>query len=263
MMNSSVTTPLRFVFCVRSFKGRIRRVFVAEVVRLRAVVVNLKSHDFTYGNCLLQSSCREPDGFEFPGTAFALVAFVSSSLPSSRFPMRTRLLTQNLANSNRRRGVVTLEVILLLPILVILLLAVIEFGLIMAAAQHVEAATRLGAKFAAESNNLPVFNAPSMMDNLKERVDQYLNTAGYTDSCQVILEHNVMGMGNLSQLNPLGSPCSCTPEPGPIGSLPAGSVRVTVCLSLSGNVPNVLDMFGFDISNRSLRQSVVWAYEDP
>jgi hypothetical protein len=182
--------------------------------------------------------------------------------PDMQVPMRIR---RSLPRSSRRnhRGVITLEVILLLPILVILLLAVIEFALIMAAAQHVEAASRLGAKLAAETNNLPLFNAPSTMDNLKERVDQYLNTAGYTDSCQVILEHNVMGMGNPAQFNPLGSPCSCTPEPGPIGSLPFGSVRVTVCLALSGNVPNVLDMFGFDISNRTVRQSVVWIYEEP
>jgi hypothetical protein len=176
--------------------------------------------------------------------------------------MRSPLLLQKPSNA-LRRGVVTLEVILLFPILLILLLAVIEFGLIMAAAQHVEAASRLGAKLAAETSNLPLFNAPSTMDNLKERVDQYLNTAGYTDSCQVILEHNVMGMGNPAQFNPLGSPCNCTPEPGPMGSLPAGSVRVTVCLALSGNVPNVLDMYGFDISNRTVRQSVVWIYEEP
>lgn len=182
--------------------------------------------------------------------------------PDLQSPMRPRLFDLNQSTRNRR-GVITLEVILLLPILVILLLAVIEFGLIMAAAQHVEAASRLGAKLAAESTNLPLFNAPSTMDNLKERVDQYLNTAGYTDACQVILEHNVSGMGNPLQFNPLGSPCSCTPEPGPIGSLPSGSVRVTVCLSLSGNVPNALDMFGFDISNRTVRQSVVWVYEQP
>lgn len=177
-------------------------------------------------------------------------------------PMRSQLFPLKPARGTRR-GVITLEVILLLPILIILLLAVFEFALMMAAAQHVEAASRLGAKLAAESTNLPMFNAPSSMDNLKERVDQYLNTAGYTDSCQVILEHNVMGQGNPSQSNPLMSPCSCTPEIGPLGSLPSGSVRVTVCLALSGNVPNALGTFGFDISNRTIRQSVVWVYEEP
>jgi Flp pilus assembly protein TadG len=157
--------------------------------------------------------------------------------------------------------VVALEVLLLFPILVIMLLAVVEFGLIMAAGKHVEFASRLGAKLAAESSNLELFNAPSTMDNLKDQVDQYLNTAGYTDSCQVLLEHNVTGVANPSQANPLMADCPCTPVSGPIGSLPPESVRVTVCLPMTGNIPNSLETFGFDISGCVIRQSVVWIYE--
>ncbi len=163
----------------------------------------------------------------------------------------------------KKRGVVALEFLLLFPILVILLLAVVEFGLIMAAAKHVEFASRLGAKLAAEAANLETFNQPATSNNLKTQVDRYLNTAGYTDSCQVILEHNVGGFANPSQSNPAIANCPCTPVYGPIASLPMQSVRVTVCLPMLGNIPNCLSTFGYDVSACSIRQSAVWIYEQP
>lgn len=173
----------------------------------------------------------------------------------------------------RRRAVVTLELILAIPILLIVLLAVVEFGLILAASKHVEFASRLGAKLAAEvprssgTVNLASFNLPSTPGNLKDRVDEYLLTAGYTAACAVILEHNAAGVPNPSQINDDGTPCAC----GPIGSLPASvsgppatsieSVRVTVCLPMQGNIPNCLATFGFDLSDCTIRQSTVWRYE--
>jgi Flp pilus assembly protein TadG len=175
--------------------------------------------------------------------------------------MRAR--SQKLSKPPRRLGIVALEFLLVFPLLLILLLAIFEFGLILAAAKHVENAARLGAKYSAEAGILEGFNDPGTMDNLKERVDQYLNTAGYTDSCQVILEHNVFGVGNPSQPNPLMSDpnCPCNPVIGPIASLPMHSVRVTVCLPMTGNIPNCLSSFGFDISGCVVRGSVVWIYE--
>ncbi|MCA9067647.1 MAG: pilus assembly protein [Planctomycetaceae bacterium] len=174
------------------------------------------------------------------------------------------------SRNRKRHGVVALEFLLLFPLLMILLLAVIEFGLILAAAKHVEFASRLGAKLAAESNSLDTLNNPGTTDNLKQQIDQYLNTAGYTDSCVVLLEHNVSGVGGTSQSNPLVAPSNCPCSP--VGSLPSSagspsttveSVRVTVCLPMTGNVPNCLDTFGFSITDRVIRQSVVWNYEQP
>lgn len=172
------------------------------------------------------------------------------------------------SQSHKCSGVVALEVLLLFPLLIILLLAVIEFGLILAAGQHVESASRLGAKLAAESVNLAVFNDPGTTDNLKEQVDRYLNTAGYTDSCVVILEHNVNGVGGTTQTNPDPAPSNCPCNP--VGSLPSmvggsqvESVRVTVCLEMTGNIPNCLSTFGFDVSGKTIRQSAVWNYEQP
>ena len=49
-----------------------------------------------------------------------------------------------------RRGVVTLELILWLPIMIIFLLAIVEFALIMQFNQQVSYAARFGAKLASE-----------------------------------------------------------------------------------------------------------------
>lgn len=173
----------------------------------------------------------------------------------------------------RRRAVITLELLFAIPILLIVLLAVVEVGLILAASKQVEFASRQGAKLAAEvprsggPPELGTFNLPATVNNLKDQVDEYLATAGYTNSCTVILEHNVAGVANPSQTDDDGQPCNC----GPIGSLPAAvpgppaagleSVRVTVCLPMDGNIPNCLAVFGLDLADCTIRQSTVWRYE--
>jgi hypothetical protein len=114
---------------------------------------------------------------------------------------------------SRRRAVVTLELIFAIPILLIVLLAVVEVGLVLAASKHVEFASRLGARLAAEiprnggPPDLGTFNLPATLNNLKDRVDEYLTTAGYTNSCAVILEHNAVGVPSPSQTDDDGVPC--------------------------------------------------------
>ena len=167
-----------------------------------------------------------------------------------------------------RGGVVTLELIFAICVLVIVLLATIEVALILAAAKHVEFASRLGAKLAAEADrtDLGMLNSTGV---LKDEVDEYLNTAGYSDSCTVILEHNASGVSNPVQSNPDPAACNC----GPVGSLPSAvpcppdpeiiveSVRVTVCLPMDGNIPNCLATFGVDLADCTIQQSTVWRIE--
>jgi photosystem II stability/assembly factor-like uncharacterized protein len=176
----------------------------------------------------------------------------------------------------RRGAVVTLELILAVPVLLIVLLAVLEVGLILAASKHVEFASRQGAKLAAEISrtggppDLGTFNLPTTPDNLKDRVDEYLVTAGYTNSCTVILEHNAAGVPNPVQVDNDGTPCPCSPDP--IGPLPSSvpgpplttfeSVRVTVCLSMTDNLPNSLATFGLDYGDDTIRHSTTFRYEN-
>ncbi len=156
-----------------------------------------------------------------------------------------------------------LELIITFPFLIIVLLATIEIALIMAASKHVEFASRLGAKIAAESPRVDLANLVA----LKPEVDEYLMTAGYTNSCTVILEHNAMGVANPMQT--FGGGCNCGPTPsGPIPMTVPGppittveSVRVTVCLPMDGNIPNCLETFGFDLADCTIQHSTVWHVE--
>jgi hypothetical protein len=181
--------------------------------------------------------------------------------------MNQRSPTSRSSRSGERRAVVTLELILAIPVLLIVLLAVVEVGLILAASKHVEFASRLGAKLAAEATtaDLGMLNTTGP---LKDEIDEYLTTAGYTASCTVILEHNVAGAALPLQTNPDPAACTCNPDgalPGVVVGPPATvieSVRVTVCLPMDGNIPNCLATFGFDLSDCSIRHSTVWNYEN-
>ena len=158
----------------------------------------------------------------------------------------------------RRRGVITLELILWLPIMGIFVLAIVEFALIMQFNKQVAYASRFGAKLASEitrdpaaAQNLANFNTSTTANNLKDRIDTYLANHGITASCEVQLIHNAC-VGGQSQTD-TDQACNC----GASGSgLPAGEpanpdeayVKVTVCVPLPGNVPNCLATFGFDIN---------------
>lgn len=158
----------------------------------------------------------------------------------------------------RRRGVITLELILWLPILVIFVMAIVEFALIMQFNKQVAYASRFGAKLASEitrdpaaAQNLANFNTSTTANNLKDRIDTYLANHGITASCEVQMIHNAC-VGGQSQTDN-DQACNC----GAAGSaLVAGEpanpgeayVKVTVCVPLPGNVPNCLSTFGFDVN---------------
>jgi hypothetical protein len=163
-----------------------------------------------------------------------------------------------------RRGAVTLELIISIPVWVIVLLALVQIALIMAASKHVEFASRLGAKLAAEVQRSGGPPDLGNLTTLKGEVDQYLTTAGYSASCTAILEHTAMGVPNPLQTFADGMGCNCGPTgPSPIPSMPSGveSVRVTVCLPMDGNIPNCLSTFGFDMSDCTIQHSTVWRIE--
>ncbi|WP_315850674.1 TadE/TadG family type IV pilus assembly protein [Thalassoglobus polymorphus] len=193
----------------------------------------------------------------------------SATINHSQFP--------SVYHSRLRRGVVVLETILVLPILFICLLAIIEFGILFQVSQQVSFASRVGVKLAAESSRtsaenpwLENFNDESAMpgppfgESLKERVDELLANGSLSESCQVIMEHNVAGVMNTVQVYPAVAPAGCVCEPQG-GGLPLTNehVRVTVCVPFSGNVPNLLATFGLDLSDVTISHSTVFRYERP
>lgn len=149
------------------------------------------------------------------------------------------------SNSLRRRGVVTLELLLSLPVLMIVLLAVVQFGVLMANLQHVAAASYEGAHYATEQAALTVVPASNaaLAAAIRTAVDRRLESAGFgtNASAGVTLRHTVGGGGNATD-----GTCSDPLNP----PLPARTVRVTVRVPLTRLAPNVLSTFGFDLTGR-------------
>lgn len=175
------------------------------------------------------------------------------------------------AGQHGRRGVVVVELIIWLPVLMTALMAVVEFALMQQVNQQVTLASRYGAKIAAEvtrafatSPNLSNINQTATVNNLQSRIDTFLANAGLTASCEVRLEHNAC-VNNPSQVD-TAVPCTCNatgPAVLPAGEPPQGEayVRVTVCVPLIGNVPNLLSTLGYDITGLIVRHSTTYRVE--
>jgi Flp pilus assembly protein TadG len=171
--------------------------------------------------------------------------------------MRRRNKTRN---TNRRRAVITLELLMALPIWLVVVLATIEFGQMLSNLQQLALASRVGAEAASHTPSLP--NAGQVPTNVLEIIDQQLQTAGLT-RCRVILEHDV-GAGTHTLVSGNCTDCEDpgTPLPSVAGST-AESVRVTVCAPGTALAPNLLSYCGFDLSEITMRQSTTFRYEDP
>lgn len=173
-----------------------------------------------------------------------------------------------------RSGLVVFELLIWLPVLVIFLLAIVEFGQIYALDQQVALASRFGAKIASETSRsqLPTL---ATSGTLSGRVQDYLRTANIQNGpCSVTLTHNACVTGQQQQF-PAVTPATCRcPAPVAPGTLPTGTespivgtnpreayVRVTVCVPLRNNVPNLLTTFGFDVGDSTLVHTTTLRYE--
>ena len=161
-----------------------------------------------------------------------------------------------------RRAALTVELILTLPIFLILLVAVVQFGLYHVRMQHVALASRIGAQQAAQIANLQSY--PSVPSQVTSAVGAHLQSVGINTFC-IRLEHN----DGVSPPNPpvvLWEPLSgcsgCT-----ISSLSSSPysgteyVRVSICVPLTELMPNVLKVFGFDLTGKHTAFTTVYRYE--
>lgn len=197
---------------------------------------------------------------------------------SKRKGLGTTVLTFNDAHKSpnpthkQRTAIVTLETIVWLPVLAILLAAVIEMGLIMTGTMHVAAATRLGAKLAAETPNLSAANDDTAAANIKTSIDNYFENAGYgaNASAGVRLQHTVGNVAGQRRFSGVSGTC---PEiNSPLFPMPRGnevmpgvnpnSVRVVVCIEIPKVAPNVLKTFGFDTTGMTLEMFTTFPYEN-
>jgi hypothetical protein len=148
---------------------------------------------------------------------------------------------------------VTLELILTVPIWLILLWAIVEWGQILSNQQQVALAARVGAEEASQTPDLDI--AAGVPANVLTAITQQLDSSNIS-WCKVILEHNLNGpLEELSE-----GPCDCDP---PSTALPPNReyVRVTVCVPLTELACNLLAPFGFDISGCIVQHSATFRYE--
>jgi Flp pilus assembly protein TadG len=151
----------------------------------------------------------------------------------------------------RRTAAVTLELILALPVLVIALLVVIEFGVLMANLKHVAAASRDGAKLAAETAPL---GAGATAAALRSAIDRRLESAGFgAGAAQGVTLRHTVGSGSVVT----DGICSDPTTP----AMPDDAVRVTVCVELTRLAPDLLATFGFSLAGKVAEHTTTFHYE--
>ncbi len=159
------------------------------------------------------------------------------------------------------RGAIVLELLLALPIWLIGLLAIVEFGELVTRLQQVALASRVGAELASETAALSTTPGDPVPSAILDVIDQQMQSAGMSQ-CKVYLQHNVgVGAGTVTLVSG-----TCTvPEPPLPAPLPPGEfVRITVCAEATELTPNLLNtaLFGcLDISTWHVRESTTMHYE--
>ena len=177
-------------------------------------------------------------------------------------PLRFPSTRQRSRRRNRRRANAAIELVLILPILLIMALGMIQFGIFFMNMQLLASASRVGAIAASEAPSLPAVNGGSIPNSVLDPIEQQLQSSGMIH-CQVRLEHNVSG-SQVSLVNSAPGACECQPIDNLTTPLPPGKyVRVTVCAPLSELMPNSLGYFGYDISGaeNTAHSTSVFRYE--
>ena len=121
--------------------------------------------------------------------------------------------------------------------------------------QHVALASRIGAEEASQTACLP--GKGQVPENIVEAVERHLNSAGFSCS-KVILEHNAGGRPAVLVWGhgPGRPPQSPLPWPGTY-------VRVSVFARTGQFTPNLLGLFGLDLSSGVLDQATTYRYQLP
>lgn len=168
-------------------------------------------------------------------------------------------------NRDRRHGATLLEVILVLPIVLIAVLAIVEFGLLLANGQQLELAARAGALESVETN-LPPSGAipPEVLDVITES----LRASKLLGPSETIEDVGGVHIQHSYDSNPNSNPA-------PLYTLTAGTlndsatitmadrpyVHITVSLPTTRLAPNVLRQLGIDLQDRVSSQSKLLRHE--
>ena len=164
-----------------------------------------------------------------------------------------------------RRALTTIEIILALPIFLLAVLAIVEFGLLFSNEQTVEMACRAGSQVASKRPTLPVVGG--VPAEVNDAVARELAQIGVSDFV-VRLEHNInFAGGSGATMAPVvlttvtGSGPAASPNP-PVISLSPNRryVQITVGVYSTSLTPNVLNSYGLDLSQRVSSQTTTFRY---
>ena len=171
-----------------------------------------------------------------------------------------RTISRRARRPSQRRATVVLEFVVVLPILVIVLVGTVQFGVFYANMQQVALAARVGAEEASQTGGLA--GAGDVPDDVLLAIGQQLQTAGI-DYCRVRLEHNVGGP-QVELYSPSEDACGGGPnEILPAGGPPREYVRLTVTVKLAEVMPDTIGCFCFSpaSADKTAFSTTIFRYE--
>jgi Flp pilus assembly protein TadG len=139
-----------------------------------------------------------------------------------------------------------------LPVWIILVLMIVQFGQLSSSVQHVTRASRVGAEVAAQTAPLPA--AGEVPSQIVDAIQCQLAKSGLACS-QVILEHNLAD----APVTLVSGTGGGTPPANPLPD--ACCVRVTVFVPVAAIMPNLLGKMGVDLWSQAVVQSTTYRYQ--
>ncbi|NMC20583.1 MAG: hypothetical protein GYA33_09200 [Thermogutta sp.] len=144
--------------------------------------------------------------------------------------------------ARRRRGTLILELVLVLPLILIALLAAIQFGKYFANMQEISLAARIGGLAASRTANLSAVPGDPVPTTVVEAVNKQLTSVGIPTAA-IALEHNLDGCPIL-----LKSPQDVSVDVDLISAPPPGRyVRVIVIVPQAALMPDLLRACGLHL----------------
>ncbi len=141
-----------------------------------------------------------------------------------------------------RRGTLILELVLVLPLILIALLAAIQFGKYFANMQEISLAARIGGLAASRVGNLSVVPGDPVPAAVTDAVGKQLASVGI-HTAAVVLEHNLGGSPVLLQ-----SPQDVSVDVDFLSAPPPGGyVRVIVIVPQAAIMPDLLRFCGLHL----------------
>lgn len=156
----------------------------------------------------------------------------------------------------------SIELLVVVPMLMLCVMAVVQFGLELAGAVLVHEAAVVGA---GRCSTLGRFDAATIDDDTSSAVQLQLVAGGIAvtpaSDLQVIVQERVVSAASSYTGTEVSWPAGASFTAVPSAStIPADSVRVTVNVRLTKVIPNLLSGFGFSITGKYVTASVIRPY---